>query len=85
MSIIRHIAIRNFRTIETLDWQPTEGVNCIIGPGDSGKSTVLDAIDYCLGARRTVNFTDADFYNSNVENPIEIYVTLGNLSDLWQA
>lgn len=81
MSIIRYIAIRNFRTIETLDWQPTEGVNCIIGPGDSGKSTVLDAIDYCLGARRTVNFTDADFYNSNVENPIEIYVTLGNLSD----
>jgi predicted ATP-dependent endonuclease of OLD family len=63
------------------NWQPTEGVNCIIGPGDSGKSTVLDAIDYCLGARRTVNFTDADFYNSNVENPIEIYVTLGNLSD----
>lgn len=81
MSIIRHISIRNFRCIEKLDWIPKEGVNCIIGPGDTGKSSILDAIDFCLGARRNINFTDADFYNSNVENPIEIYVTLGKLSD----
>ena len=81
MSIIRHIAIRNFRGIQLLDWYPTEGVNCIIGPGDSGKSSILDAIDFCLGARRNISFTDADFYNSNVDNPIEIYVTLGRLSD----
>ncbi|MCU7555885.1 AAA family ATPase [Alteromonas sp. ASW11-19] len=81
MSIIRHIAIRNFRGIQSLDWYPIEGINCVIGPGDSGKSSVLDAIDLCLGARRNISFTDADFHNSNVDNPIEIYVTLGRLSD----
>ena len=81
MSLIRHIGIRNFRGIQSLDWYPTEGVNCIIGPGDSGKSSILDAIDFCLGARRNISFTDADFHNSNVDNPIEIYVTLGCLSD----
>ena len=81
MSLIRHICIRNFRGIQSLDWYPTEGVNCIIGPGDSGKSSILDAIDFCLGARRNISFTDADFHNSNVDNPIEIYVTLGCLSN----
>lgn len=33
---------------------PAYGVNCLIGPGDSGKSTIFDAIDLCMGARRTV-------------------------------
>jgi putative ATP-dependent endonuclease of OLD family len=41
-----------------------------MGPGDVSKSSILDAIDLCLGARRNVQFTDADFYNLNVEKPI---------------
>jgi len=54
MTIIRAIEIENFRSIKALSWLPREGINCIVGPGDGGKSTVLDAIDYCLGARRTL-------------------------------
>ncbi len=50
MAQIRHIAISNFRCIEKLDWFPASGINCLIGPGDAGKSSILDAIDYCLGA-----------------------------------
>ncbi|MCR1572651.1 MULTISPECIES: AAA family ATPase [Stenotrophomonas] len=56
MPRIRHIAIRNFRSIHSLDWSPSAGVNCLVGPGDSGKSTILDAIDLCLGVRRSVSF-----------------------------
>jgi hypothetical protein len=52
-----------------------------VGPGDSGKSTILDAIDLCMGARRTVQFTDADFTDLAVGEPIEITITLGALSD----
>jgi putative ATP-dependent endonuclease of OLD family len=62
-------------------WLPSPGLNCLIGPGDSGKSTVLDAIDFCLGARRNIQFTDADFYRLNVKMPIEISVTIGELDD----
>ena len=29
---------------------PAPGINCLIGPGDIGKSTLLDAIDLCMGA-----------------------------------
>lgn len=81
MARIRKIEIQNFRGIKSLEWYPSNGINCLIGHGDSGKSTLLDAIDMCIGARRNINFYDTDFYNLDVKNPIGITVTLGNLSD----
>jgi len=78
---IRHIHVKNFRVIKELKWLPRPGLNCLIGPGDSGKSTVLDAIDLTLGARRSYPFTDADFFNLDTTSPIEIWVTLGALND----
>lgn len=79
MPRVRHVSIRNFRSIHSLEWAPSPGINCLIGPGDSGKSTLLDAIDLCLGARRSVSFGDMDFHGLNVEAPISIKVTLGEL------
>jgi putative ATP-dependent endonuclease of the OLD family len=81
MTLIRVLEIENFRAVKELRWLPGAGVNCLIGPGDSGKSTILDAIDYCLGARRSVAFTDADFHGLDVDDPIRIAVTLGALDD----
>ncbi len=79
MARIRRLKISNFRSIQALDWVPSPGINCLIGPGDSGKSTILDAIDLCLGARRNSAFGDMDFFAMNVEEPITISVTLGDL------
>ncbi|MCE5232773.1 MAG: AAA family ATPase [Mizugakiibacter sp.] len=84
MARIRKVEIRNFRSIRALDWFPNPGVNCLIGPGDSGKSTILDAIDFCLGARRSVALSDTDFYNLDVGQAISITVTLGALPDALQ-
>jgi hypothetical protein len=81
MARIRRLKISNFRSIQALDWFPSPGINCLIGPGDSGKSSILDAIDLCLGARRNAPFGDTDFHNLNVAVPIEISITLGELSD----
>ena len=81
MARIRKIEIRHFRGIEGLDWCPAEGVNCLIGPGDSGKSSILDAIDICLGARRHYQFSDADFHNINPDKEIAISITIGELED----
>ncbi|TAY34692.1 DUF2813 domain-containing protein [Rhizobium leguminosarum] len=80
MATIRKIEIQNFRGVKRLEWHPQPGLNCLIGPGDSGKSTILDAIDLCLGARRTAQFTDADFHGLQIDTPINISITLGNLS-----
>lgn len=81
MARIRIISIENFRCIQQLTWFPGQGINCLIGPGDSGKSSILDAIDLCLGARRNTNLTDADFHGLDVERSISISVTLGELDD----
>jgi putative ATP-dependent endonuclease of OLD family len=81
MARIRAIEIDHFRGIKELLWFPLPGLNCLVGPGDSGKSSILDAVDFCLGARRSIQFTDADFYRLDVEVPIEISVTIGDLND----
>lgn len=78
---IRKVEIQNFKSIRALTWQPSPGLNCLIGPGDSGKSTILDAIDICLGARRNVSLGDTDFYRLDVTQPIQITLTLGALPD----
>lgn len=81
MARIRKVEISNFRCIKMFAWLPSSGLNCLIGPGDSGKSTVLEAIDLCLGARRTVPFNDADFHDLSVDSPISIILTIGELTD----
>jgi putative ATP-dependent endonuclease of OLD family len=82
---IRFIDIRNFRCLKELTWAPSPGLNCFVGPGDSGKSSVLDAIDYCLGARRSVSFSDADFHGLAVSEPIAITITIGELDDALKS
>lgn len=81
MAKIRHIKIKNFRAIGSFEWWPNPGINCLIGPGDSGKSTVIDAIDLCLGPRRTKEFADSDFHKLNTDEPIVIEITVSDLDD----
>ena len=52
--LVRHLRIRNFRGVRSADIQLRPGVNCLLGPGDVGKTTVLDAIEWvgrCLVVR----------------------------------
>lgn len=79
MTVIRDIQISNFRGIHWLQWYPNAGINCLIGPGDGCKSTILDAIELAIGSRQNAVFTDADFHRCNVKDPIVIDVTLGDL------
>src|SRR3984957_7933666 len=81
MAIVKKVEIANFRSLKKFSWQPSAGLNCIIGPGDSGKSTILDAIDLCLGARRSAPFGDTDFFGLDVTRTIAIAITLGALPD----
>ena len=81
MARVCHLDIQNFRSIKELAWAPSAGINCLVGPGDSGKSTIVDAIDLCLGARRSLAFGDTDFHNLDVTRPIVISATLDNLPD----
>lgn len=76
-----HLHIENFRGIEKFDHTFSDGMTCIIGRGDSGKTTILDAISYVLSPLYSIPFTDSDFHNCDVETPIKIEATLTGLTD----
>lgn len=67
---IVHLHIENFRGIRSLDWKIDRDLNCLVGPGDSTKTTILDAIDLVLSPRWNVAFVDSDFYDCNYESAI---------------
>lgn len=76
---IRHLRVENFRGIATLDWAPAAAFCCLIGPGDAGKSTVLDAIEAALSSRWLI-FGEHDFIGGDTSKTIVIEVTVGELS-----
>lgn len=75
---LHDLKIRNFRGITELDWRPGGELVCLLGPGDSCKSTILDAIEYAL-TPRWVQFTDVDFLSGDTTRVITIDATVGDL------
>lgn len=76
---IRLLKVSNFRGISALDWKPGSPFCCLIGAGDSGKSTLLDAVEATLSSR-WFSFTEPDFLSCDTSNPIVIEATIGELS-----
>lgn len=54
-------------------------VFCLIGKGDSSKSTILDALRYAFYPQWNLTLTDADFYQCKVDDAIVIEITIGEL------
>ncbi|WAJ29543.1 hypothetical protein [Antarcticirhabdus aurantiaca] len=78
MTRIRKSEIENFRGIRSLEWHPSGGFNCPVGPGDGGRSTSLEAIDLGAGARRRPQFAGADFHRLDCDRHVAIRVTMGD-------
>jgi AAA domain, putative AbiEii toxin, Type IV TA system/AAA ATPase domain len=78
---IRSVSIQNFRGIKTCEWKLDRRLACLVGPGDSTKTTILEAIGLALSRSYRPRFGDADFYRCNTEEPIEIEVAVGELPD----
>ncbi len=77
---VGRLQVQNFRGIATLDWYPAgKTLCCLIGPGDSAKSSVLDAIEAVLSSR-WFSFNEADFHLCDTTKSIVIEVTVGELS-----
>lgn len=77
---IRNIKIRNFRGVKELDWSlPVGDIFCLIGKGDSSKSTILEAIKCAFYPHWSLALSDSDFYECEVDKSILIEVTIGDL------
>ena len=77
MAKIIKLKVSNYRCIQNFE-QTFKNQNfiCLIGRGDSGKSTLLKAISLVLSPNWNLTFLDSDFFNGNIENPIEIEISL---------
>jgi putative ATP-dependent endonuclease of OLD family len=76
-----YVQIERFRGIKLLNWNVGGKFVCLIGPGDSTKTTILDAIELALSPRWNVTFDDMDFYDSITDQPLSIIVTVGDLPE----
>lgn len=54
---------------------------CIIGRGDSGKTSILEAISAVLSPSWNLSFYDTDFYNADITNQIEIEASLYDIPE----
>ena len=64
---IYRLSIQRFRGIKTLTWKPAKGVNVILGGGDVGKTTILEAIGFLLSPTYPTALSDSDYYNRDIE------------------
>lgn len=77
---IRKISINNFRGVKEFEWcLPSANIFCLIGKGDSSKSTIMEAIRFAFYPQWNLTLSDSDFYQCKVEHPVVIEVTIGNL------
>ncbi|MFA5823032.1 MAG: AAA family ATPase [Thermodesulfovibrionales bacterium] len=83
MAKIIHLDIKNYRGIKhlPLEFKADQNLICFIGRGDSGKTTILDAISSALSPSWNLNFYDTDFYNCDYNKNIEIVVSLINVPE----
>ena len=78
---LTNIEIKNFRGIKhACVFFPLDSrIVCLIGAGDSGKSTLFTAIEWALWPSWSLIATDTDFNNCDTTTPIEITVSITEL------
>jgi len=64
---IYHLTIERFRGIKALSWHPAPGVNVILGGGDVGKTTLLEAIGLLLSPTNPSTLSDGDYHGRQLE------------------
>ena len=77
---LRRLEIENFRGVKSLDWRHIADTAALVGPGDSGKSTILDAIERVLSPKWHVPFDDSDFWDLDTDAVIVIRATITSLA-----
>jgi putative ATP-dependent endonuclease of OLD family len=79
--LIRQITMRRFRRFAEFTWEPAPGINCLIGPGDGGKSTILSAIAFATSPSPFGPAAEHDYYRRATEQGFEVALILGGLDE----
>lgn len=79
--MLRRLRIENFRGIRRCEWRIDTRLVALVGPGDSAKTTLLDAVGLVLSPSHNPAFTDADFHGLDLANNIVIEAVITDLPD----
>ena len=84
---ITSLKIQNFRGIRKskITFPLDSRLICLIGAGDSTKSTLLKAIEWVFWPLWNLPVSDADFYCNNVSSPIVIHATFSEFTESFLA
>lgn len=69
---IKRLTIERFRGIHSLTWLPNPHVNIILGGGDAGKTSILEAIALLLNPSTNYLLMDTDYWEREVEKEFVI-------------
>ncbi|MEM0898882.1 MAG: ATP-binding protein [Pseudomonadota bacterium] len=80
------LKIERFRGLQSLDWNPSCGMNIVLGGGDAGKTTILDAIALLFSPTNSIVLSEADYWQRKVEEGfvIQAVVELPASSEIGQ-
>ena len=84
---ITNLEIKNYRGIleSNISFPLDSRIICLIGAGDSTKSTLLRAIEWLFWPSWSLNVSDSDFYQGDTTNPITIRGTFTEFPDRFLA
>ena len=80
-AVLRRLSIAKYKGIHSLVWKPRDKLNLVIGGGDSGKSTLLDAIGLLFHPSNSKNLIGSDYYNRKIEEGFEIEAVISVSDD----
>src|ERR1700689_2986399 len=83
--LIRRLSIERFRGIRFLTWLPTSGTNIVLGGGDVGKTTILDAIALLLAPSNATTLSDADYHGRNLADGFAIEAVISVPTEMLAA
>lgn len=80
-AIVLCLLISSYKGTRYLVWKPSDKLNLIIGGGDIGKSTLLDAIGLLFHPSNSKSLSGSDYYNRNITDGFEIEAVLSVSDD----
>jgi len=82
---IYQLKIKNFRGVKEATFKFSSPLVCLIGLGDSTKTTILDAIEYVLCPNWFIPIDDSDFTDCDISENIEITATVGPVTEDFKS
>jgi putative ATP-dependent endonuclease of OLD family len=76
MTIVYRLRIERFRGLKEFDWRPEVGMNVILGGGDMGKTTILDALALLFSPTNGTTVSETDYWQRDTDQEFVIEATV---------